>query len=154
MRNVRSGDIQKLFLRCALALALLSAVADRLGFWPAAYTVWGNMDKFTEYTGQITSFLPAGMRTVNAYCATIAEAILGILLLAGFKTKIVARLTGLLLMVFALSMSLTLGIKSTFDYSVWVGSAAAFLLGCQQRFAYSLDSLLDREKKYARGVNK
>jgi hypothetical protein len=29
---------------------------------------------------------------------------------------------------FALSMSVSLGIKSLLDYSVWVGSAVAFLL--------------------------
>jgi len=61
MKNVYSSDGPQLFLRVALSVTLLSAVTDRLGMWPVEYAAWGNMDKFIEYTGQITSFLPAGM---------------------------------------------------------------------------------------------
>lgn len=152
MKHVHSSDWAQLFLRIALSLALLSAVADRLGMWPVEYAVWGNMDKFIEYTGQITSFLPAGMQNINAYLATFAETILGLLLIAGFKTRWVAMLTGILLMIFAISMTITLGIKSTFDYAVWVGSAAAFLLGNQKRFTYSMDSLIEKERKYKQAI--
>ncbi|MNS50733.1 hypothetical protein D3C72_833900 [compost metagenome] len=154
MKNVHSSDGPQLFLRIALSVALLSAVADRLGMWPVEYAAWGNMDKFIEYTGLITSFLPAGMQTLNAYLATFAETMLGILLMAGFKTRWVAILTGILLLIFAISMTITLGIKSTFDYSVWVGSAGAFLLGSQKRFMYSLDNLIEKERKYKQAIRK
>jgi len=77
---------------------------------------------------------------------------LGILLMAGFKTRWVATLTGILLLIFAISISMTLGIKSTFDYSVWVGSAGAFLLGSQKRFIYSLDNLIAQERKYKQAI--
>ena len=50
------------------------------------------------------------------------------MLILGFKTKLAAIGTGFLLMVFALSMSAALGIKSPLDYSVWLGSAACFFL--------------------------
>ncbi|WP_435522646.1 hypothetical protein [Chryseobacterium indoltheticum] len=47
-----------------------------------------------------------------------------------------------LLLVFAfLSMSIALGIKAPLDYSVWVGSAAAFLLATLDKFPLSIDEL-------------
>ncbi len=139
MESKINNHYPQLFLRLALGVALLSAVADRLGFWPPQYAAWGNMETFIAYTGKITSFLPSGLATFNAYLATFAESIFGILLIVGFKTRWVARLTGLMLIAFAISMSLTLGIKAPFDYSVWVGSAGAFLLATQPSFRFSID---------------
>lgn len=141
MESKTSSQYPQLFLRLALGVALLSAVADRLGFWPPQYAAWGNMETFIAYTGKITSFLPSGLATINAYLATFAESVFGILLIVGFKTRWIARLTGLMLMAFAISMSLTLGIKAPFDYSVWVGSAGAFLLADQASFHFSIDAL-------------
>jgi len=144
MENKTSSHYPQLFLRLALGVALLSAVADRLGFWPPQYAAWGNMEAFIAYTDKITAFLPGGLATINAYLATFAESILGVLLILGFKTRWIAKLTGLMLMAFAISMSLTLGIKAPFDYSVWVGSAGAFLLANQPSFAFSIDELVLR----------
>jgi len=143
----QTNGYSQLFLRLALGIALLSAVADRLGFWPASYSAWGNMETFIAYTGKITSFLPSGLTTINAYLATFAEIVLGILLVVGFKTRWVATLTGLMLMAFAISMSSTLGIKAPFDYSVWVGSAGAFLLASQASFRFSVDELIARKRE-------
>ncbi|MGJ1320878.1 DoxX family membrane protein [Sphingobacterium spiritivorum] len=137
----------QLFLRLALGITLLSAVADRFGLWPAANSVWGNMDNFIAYTGQITSFLPTVMTKLNAFMATVTEIILGILIILGFKTRIVAICCGILLLIFALSMTATLGIKSTFDYSVWIGSGASFLLATQRKFFFSLDEVLKKRNK-------
>nr|WP_240432098.1 hypothetical protein [Pedobacter chitinilyticus] len=64
---------------------------------------------------------------------------LGLLLMVGFKLRWTATLTGLMLMAFALCMSLTLGIKAPFDYSVWVGSAGAFLLANLASFPFSIN---------------
>ena len=66
------------------------------------------------------------------------------MLIFGFKTKIAAFGTGVLLMIFGLSMTVALGIKVPFDYSVWVGSAAAFLLVNQERFSFSVDDFLGK----------
>lgn len=137
----------QLFLRLAIGITLLSAVADRLGLWPAAYSTWGNMDAFIAYTGQITSFLPTVMTKLNAYFATAAEIILGILIIFGFKTKVAAISCGILLLIFAISMTVTLGIKSTFDYSVWIGGGASFLLATQGKFSFSLDEVLKKRNK-------
>lgn len=125
-------NLPPLFLRLALAATLLSAVADRFGMW-GANSAWGNWKNFQAYTRQLTFFLPQPLSLVCGYLATFLEIVFALLLLIGFKTKYVAVLTGLLLLLFALAMSISLGIKSALDYSVWVGSAAAFLLSQQQQ---------------------
>jgi uncharacterized membrane protein YphA (DoxX/SURF4 family) len=138
MTKTTSNNYQQLFLRIALGIALLSAVADRLGLWGASAS-WGNWKNFEAYTRQLTFFLPPFLSKISAYVATILETAFGLLLIIGFKTRIVANLTGILLLLFALSMSISLGVKSAFDYSVWVGSAAAFLLAVQNDFSFSID---------------
>lgn len=129
---------QQLFLRIALGTALLSAVSDRLGLW-GANAAWGNWENFEAYTRQLTFFLPPILSKVSAYAATILETAFGILLIIGLKTRLTANLTGVLLLLFALSMSVSLGVKSALDYSVWVGSAGAFLLATQRQFPFSID---------------
>jgi uncharacterized membrane protein YphA (DoxX/SURF4 family) len=109
---------------------MLSAVADRFGLW-GAHSSWGNWQNFEKYTAEITSFLPGIFSKCSAYAATFFEIILSVMLVLGFKTKLAATGTGILLLIFALSMSISLGIKAPLDYSVWVGSAAAFLLAAQ-----------------------
>lgn len=130
-RNEKNIQYQLLFLRWALATALLSAVADRLGMWPAALSNWGNWKSFEDYTRQLTFFLPEWMSRASAYVATAAEVILGLFLIIGFQLKWTALFTAALLLFFGLSMIVALGVKSTFDYSVWVGCAGALLLSSQ-----------------------
>ncbi len=47
----------------------------------------------------------------------------------GTKTELVGKLSGILLLIFALSMTFSLGIKAPFDYSVFTASAAGFSVG-------------------------
>lgn len=138
--------LPQLFLRLALALTFLSAVADRLGIL-GKNTIWGNWENFVTYTRQITAFLPQSLSEFGAYAATFLEIVFALFLILGFKTKITAFASGSLLLIFALSMCITLGIKATFDYSVWVGSAAAFLLSVQEKFPFSIDENLNQPKK-------
>lgn len=126
-----NNKVSQLFLRFALAITMLSAVADRLGFWGKNST-WGNWENFEKYTAELTFFLPSMLSTFSAYAATFLEIILPLFLIVGFKIKYSAMATGILLLVFALSMSISLGIKAPLDYSVWVGSAAAFLLATEK----------------------
>lgn len=120
----------RIFLRLAIAVTMLSAVADRFGLW-GAQSGWGNWQNFEKYTAQVTSFLPAVLSKFSAYAATFFELAFSIMLILGFRTKLAAIGTGVLLLIFALSMSISLGIKAPLDYSVWVGSAGAFLLAVQ-----------------------
>ncbi|MGE6394952.1 DoxX family membrane protein [Chryseobacterium scophthalmum] len=130
----------QLFLRLAISVTMLSAVADRFGFW-GDNSAWGNWENFEKYTRQLTFFLSETLSTFSAYTATFLEILFPLMLILGFKTKIAAYGTGVLLLVFALSMSIALGIKAPLDYSVWVGSAAAFLLATQKEFYFSIDTL-------------
>ena len=60
--NKRFFDIATVSLRIALALAFLSAVADRFGLWgkPGRPGVsWGNMGQFNAYVAKLNWFLPA-----------------------------------------------------------------------------------------------
>lgn len=119
----------KLFLRLAIAAGFLSAVADRFGFWPAADSAWGNWENFLQYTGIINPWFPSSAIPTLAIIATSAEVLFAICLIIGFKTKLFANLSGLLLLVFALSMSFSIGIKPVFDYSVFIAAVGAFALG-------------------------
>lgn len=133
----------QLFLRFAIAVTMLSAVADRFGFW-GENSAWGNWENFEKYTKQLTFFLPEILSTFSAYTATFLEIIFPLMLIFGFKTKIAAYGTGFLLLIFALSMTIALGIKAPLDYSVWVGSAAAFLLATQKEYFFSIDTLIKK----------
>lgn len=126
----KAVQFPQFFLRVAIAVTMLSAVADRFGFW-RTNSAWGNWANFEKYTAELTFFLPAILSKVSAYAATFFEIGLSIMLIVGFRTKLVATATGILLLIFALSMSVSLGIKAPLDYSVWVGSAASFLLAAQ-----------------------
>lgn len=120
--------IIKLFLRLALASGFLSAVADRFGLWPKEFSSWGNWDAFLVYTQSLNPWFPESLIPAIAIIATAAEVVFAVCLIIGFKTKLFAQLSGMLLLIFALSMTFSTGIKSAFDYSVFTASAAAFAL--------------------------
>ena len=130
-----------IFLRLALGLTFLSTVCDRLGLL-TAFGVPGfeNMTNFLAYTEQLTPYLPKVLIPVTGWSVTILEAMLGLSLIAGFQTKRAAFVSGCLLVVFALSMSWSIGIKSSMDYSVWSAAAGAFMLATCKVFPYSIDS--------------
>ena len=132
------NQFQQLFLRIAISITMLSAVADRFGFWEDNST-WGNWGNFEIYTRKLTFCLPETLSTVSAYIATSLEILFPVMLFVGYKTKIAAYGSGILLFIFAVSMTVALGAKAPLDYSVWVGSAGAFLLAVQQEYQYSID---------------
>jgi uncharacterized membrane protein YphA (DoxX/SURF4 family) len=138
-------EFVRVFARLALGASFLSAVADRFGLWGphgAKNVSWGNFAHFVEYTGAVTSLFPSSLTVPFAWAATIAETLFGILLIAGFKVRIVSVLSGLLLLSFALGMITGLGIKTPFDYSVYSAAAAAFLLAFWEPDRFTLDKLL------------
>jgi len=133
----------QLFTRVAIATAFLSAVADRFGIWgaPGSKNVtWGKWDNFLTYSTSLDYFVPPSIGTLLAMAATFLETLLALLLLFGYKTRLSAKLSGILLLLFALSMTQSLGIKATLDYSVWIGVAACFLLASIRVYPYSLDN--------------
>jgi hypothetical protein len=133
------------FLRLALGISFLSAVADRFGFWGAygqPNVAWGNYARFVDYTAKLNWFLPAWMIPGLAVVATAAETLFGILLVLGWKTRTTALLSGVLLATFALTMTMALGVKAPLDLSVFSAAGGALLLGAFANFPRSLDEFL------------
>jgi uncharacterized membrane protein YphA (DoxX/SURF4 family) len=136
-------------LRLALGAAFLSAVADRFGLWGAYGSpgvAWGDFAHFTAYTAKLNWFVPAGLIPALAWAATAAEAALGLGLIFGLFTRASALLSCLLLLLFAASMTLALGVKAPLNYSVFSAAAGALLLSAQDSFAWSIDSLVGRSR--------
>lgn len=126
------------YARIALGVSFLSAVADRFGLL-GQYGGWGNFATFTAYTAKVNSFMPAATIPLLAWSATAAETIFGIALIvhgllparivrASAWPRIVALGSSILLLLFAIAMSLSLGLKKPLDYSVFSASACALLL--------------------------
>src|SRR5262245_57753942 len=95
-----------LFLRVAVGLSFLSAVADRFGLWGAfgrPNVAWGSFDRFIAYTGELNWFLPEAVIPIIAIVATGAEALLGVCLVSGWQTRTAALLSGVLLILFGVT---------------------------------------------------
>lgn len=125
-------DFFSLFARIAIALSFLSAVADRIGLWTpllgSENVTWGNMTSFIAYTGTLTPWVPQQILPLLGWSVTVAEVVLGILLIIGYQKRIVALLSGLLLLTFAFSMLFFSSFKAPLDYSVFTAAACALLL--------------------------
>ncbi len=139
-----SKKVIKLFLRFAISAGFLSAVADRLGWWQDEVSVWGNWNKFLEYTQLINPWLPSSVIPVIGFIATAAEIIFALLLMIGFKTEFFAKLSGYLLLLFALAMTFSTGIKGALDFSVFSASAASFALSLMKEKTLELDGLISK----------
>ena len=141
--HLRLGPRQAIvFLRVALGVGYLSAVADRFGIWGPpgfASVAWGNFHNFLLYTAKLNPWLPAICLPVVGWAVTVAEIALGIVLLLGIYLRIAGYLSGIMALVFALAMSFVLGIHSPLNYGVFVISAASFLLA-----AISGEKIVDR----------
>jgi uncharacterized membrane protein YphA (DoxX/SURF4 family) len=119
------------FLRVALAAGFLSAVADRFGVWGPAgapNVAWGGWQAFMDYVAKLNWFAPSASIPVLAWISTVAEVILAIGLLIGWQLRWFALAAGLLLLSFAITMTLALGVKAPLDFSVFAAAGGAFLL--------------------------
>ena len=119
------------FVRVALAAGFLSAVADRFGLWGpagAANVAWGAWQPFVDYVAKLNWFAPASVIPALAWASTLAEVVLAIGLLIGWQLRWFALAAGLLLLSFAVTMTLALGVKAPLDFSVFAAAGGAFLL--------------------------
>lgn len=127
----RLAGFSSVFLRLALGIAFLSAVADRFGLWGSygqPNVAWGDYARFVSYTAKLNWFLPATTIPALAFVATAAETLLGLLLVLGWKTRMTALLSGVLLTIFALTMTAALGVKAPLNLSVFSAAGGALLL--------------------------
>jgi uncharacterized membrane protein YphA (DoxX/SURF4 family) len=151
MNSRRTGlaKFSSVFLRLALGISFLSAVADRFGLWGVygqPNVSWGNYARFVDYTAKLNWFLPVAMIPALAMMATAAETLFGLLLVLGWKTRVTALLSGILLTAFALTMTMALGVKAPLNLSVFSAVGGALLLGTCVNFPCSLDELLRRNR--------
>lgn len=144
----RAADYSTVFLRIALGISFLSAVADRFGLWGVygqRNVAWGDFSRFVAYTGKLNWFAPTAVIPLLAWAATAAEALLGVALVLGFFTRIAALLSGLMLLLYALTMTFALGVKAPLDFSVFSASAAALVLAGWSKYPLSIDALTKRK---------
>src|SRR4030095_558558 len=115
------------------AAGFLSSVADRFGWWaPFGPGAWGRMDVFGGCTPQVGPVALGVVFDGVVLGATAAETALGILLLIGWRPRLVGAASCLVLLVFAVSMAVSLGMESPLSYSVFSaasGAAAYAILG-------------------------
>jgi uncharacterized membrane protein YphA (DoxX/SURF4 family) len=102
-------------------------VASRFGLWDGHIDL-EHFARFTRYTAEVNSFMPAFTIPYLAWAATVAELSLGLALLIGVWQRWVAFGASLLLLLFGTAMAISFGIKSPLDYSVFSASAGALLL--------------------------
>lgn len=138
-------SIIKLFVRLAVSGGFLSAVADRFGMWgkPGDKGVaWGNWDNFLTYTSTLTFGAKGKLLDILAIAATAAEVLFGLLLIAGFKTKLTALGSGLLLLSFGIAMSVNTHLKSALDFSVFSAAGCCLLLYLHPYSKWSIDAAM------------
>ncbi len=134
--------IPSFFLRVALSVPYLWFVSDRLGFLGAhgqPHTGWGDWQHFMEYAAQTMSFIPGSLVPAFAVIATVCELGFGLLLLTGSFTRVAAIGSGMLSLLFAISMAISFGIESPLGYSVFTVSASSFLLAAIPEYKWSVD---------------
>jgi uncharacterized membrane protein YphA (DoxX/SURF4 family) len=132
-----------LILRVVIGITMLSAVADRFGLWgaPGAPGVaWENWENFIAYTQTLNSFASKSVAEILGAFATFFEILFGVFLIIGFKTKIIAFGTFALMLLFAISMAISVSVKAPFDYSVLTSAAAALLLSTLEKTYFALDN--------------
>jgi uncharacterized membrane protein YphA (DoxX/SURF4 family) len=131
MKNATVSGAAHWFLRVALSAGFLSAVADRFGLWGPAgapHVAWGTWQPFVDYVAKLNWFAPRALIPFLAWTSTGAEVVVAIGLLIGWQLRWFALAAGLLLLAFAITMTLALGLKAPLDFSVFAAAAGAFLL--------------------------
>jgi len=145
IKDSKFAGYAALLLRIGIGVGFLSAVADRFGLWGPfgqPNVEWGDFSRFLEYTHTLNWYLPAGIIPLLGGIATGAEILFGLLILVGWHTRVAALLSGLLLLMFGVAMTLALGIKAPLNFAVLTGVGGALLLANCEGFPFSVDELL------------
>jgi uncharacterized membrane protein YphA (DoxX/SURF4 family) len=137
--------LAQLFTRIALGLGFLLPVFDRFGFLGApgsGKVAWGDWSHFVAYTNQLMPFTNLYTANIAGLLATMAECVLGLCLIIGFKVKWMGLGAAIITLTFALFMIISLGISAPFNYPVFVFTGAGLLLYTHHSFPWSIDALL------------
>ena len=112
-------------------MGFLSAVGDRFVLWGSPGTPgisWGAWGPFLAYVAKLNWLAPSVIVPLLAWVATVAEVGLALALLVRWRLRRCALASSVLLLLFALTMTFTVGVKKPLDYSVFLASAGALLL--------------------------
>src|SRR5438093_4718578 len=99
--NAKLVRVGSWLLRIALAMAFLSAVADRFGLWgpPGSPGVgWGDLTGFNDYVAKLNWFVPAGLIPDVGWVSIAAETGLAVALLIGWEYRSVTLAGAILLL--------------------------------------------------------
>src|SRR5215471_7489311 len=132
MTNERILQIARVFLRLSLGITFLVAIGDRFGLLGphgSKNVSWGDWTHFVQYVAVLNWFIPKPLIPALAGLETTIELALGVALVLGIYQRVVAWSSAALLMSFALTMSIALGIIAPFSYSVFSALGGALLLG-------------------------
>jgi putative oxidoreductase len=135
--------IPQLYLRLTLGLGFLIPVADRIGWIGSAGqkgVSWGNWENFIAYTNTLLPFLSPKAANAMGFLATIAEILIGLFLIIGYKTRVAAFGGFLLTLIFAICMASFISIRAPFNYSVFSDSAGSLLLSFIPVYHWSFDN--------------
>ncbi len=128
----RTLQVSRILLRVALGVTFLVAVADRFG-WLGPYgsrnVAWGDWKHFEAYVAILNWFLPRATIPALSAVETVVETALGVGLVVGVWPRIVAWSSAALLLSFAATMTIALGVVAPVSYSVFTAAGAALLLG-------------------------
>ncbi|MFC0708586.1 hypothetical protein [Azorhizophilus paspali] len=86
------------------------------------------MQGFYPHVAKLAPWAPGMTVPALAWFINILEAVLGVLLLAGVQLRRTAWASGVLLLLFAVSMAVFQSLKLAFNFSVLTCSACAFLV--------------------------
>lgn len=136
-------SLAQLLLRLALGLGFILPVMDRLGILgaPGEPNVgWGNWENFTAYTHTLMPYVNLSVASFLGVIATIGEAVFGVMLIIGYKTRLAALGSFGLTLLFAMSMLIFLNYRAPFNYSVFAVSFSSLLLAASPGYQWSIDS--------------
>lgn len=142
-------DFAQLFTRIALGLGFLLPVFDRLGFLGApdsGKVAWGDWSHFVTYTQKLMPFTNLHMVHMAGLIATIAELVLGLCLIIGFKVRWMGLGAAIITLTFAVFMIFSLGIAAPFNYPVFVFTGAGLLLFTHHSFPWSIDAIIKNKR--------
>jgi len=157
MMNERILQVARIFLRFALGATFLVSVADwfcALGPNGARNVSWGDWRHFVQYVAVLNWFVPKALIPALSGLETAIETMLGVALLVGIWQRIVAWCSAGLLLSFALTMSVALGVVAPLSYSVITAFGAAFLLGAIAAPASSGRSAADSTSRRDSGTTR
>lgn len=132
MTNERIFQIARVFLRLSLGITFLVAISDRFGLLGphgSKNVSWGDWTHFVQYVAVLNWFVPKPLIPGLAVLETTIELALGVALVLGSYQRVVAWSSAALLMSFALTMSMALGVIAPLSYSVFSALGGALLLG-------------------------